>query len=189
MDDLELEPVWVVEEHRVVPRRVGVLLRLGLDLGAVLAQPVGTFVDEPARVRLERDVVQADAVSVEAAGCVGLRRPQPDGRAGAPEVPDRLAALTLHLREPVPAEGPEEVAVEGEAALDRGDHEVDVVDAGRAHVASPPGSACPLQLLPTPVANRAMHGSWVEPLLEEPLPQLAFGGELEEEPGERPDRD
>ena len=47
MDDLELEPVRVVEEHRVVPRGVGVFLRLALDLGPDSAQPFGSFLDEP----------------------------------------------------------------------------------------------------------------------------------------------
>jgi hypothetical protein len=33
MDDLQLDPVRVVEEHRVVARHVRVLLRAALDLG------------------------------------------------------------------------------------------------------------------------------------------------------------
>jgi len=51
------------------------------------------------------------------------------------EVPDRLAALALHLGHVVVAERCEQIAVEGQAALDRRDDEIDVVDASaRGHV-------------------------------------------------------
>ena len=48
--ELELEPVRVVEEDRVVAGRIVVLLRAALDLGALLAKPGGTLVDLPAIV-------------------------------------------------------------------------------------------------------------------------------------------
>ena len=60
VDDLELEPVGVVEEHGVVAGRVAVLLRLALELGADRAQPLGALVDVGARERLEAEVVEAD---------------------------------------------------------------------------------------------------------------------------------
>src|SRR5207249_890933 len=55
-----------------------------------------------------------------------------DRAARAPEVPDRLAALAFHLADAVPAERAEEVPIEGQAALDRGDDEIDVVNASGA---------------------------------------------------------
>ena len=66
MDDLQLETVRVVEEHRVVPGEVRVLLRLALELDGLRPQPVGALVHLRPRVRLEGDVVDADAVAVEA---------------------------------------------------------------------------------------------------------------------------
>src|SRR5690349_22785440 len=65
MEDLELDPVGVVEKNRVVPRRVRVFLRLALEPRAVLAQPCGALVDGGAQVRLDREVVQPDAVAVD----------------------------------------------------------------------------------------------------------------------------
>jgi hypothetical protein len=43
---------------------------------------------------------------------------------------NRLAALALDLARPVPAERAEQLAVERQAALDRGDDDVDVMQAG-----------------------------------------------------------
>ena len=128
VDDLELEPVGVVEEDRVVPGMVLVLLGPALDLGAAGAQPVRALVDDFARRRLERDVVDADRVAVVARRGVCASR-SPIGARPA-EVPDRLAALALDLGDPVPAQRPEQLAVERQAALDRRDDEVDVMDAG-----------------------------------------------------------
>ena len=128
MDDLQLDAVRVVEKHRVVPGHVRVLLRAALDLGAASAQPVGALVDREARRRLEREVVQTDPVAVVLVRG-RLRLAQADRAAGAGEVPDRLAALALDLADAVPAERLEQVAVEGQAAQDRGDDEIDVMDA------------------------------------------------------------
>src|SRR5262249_31748770 len=50
-----------------------------------------------------------------------------------PEVVDRLASLARDLADPVVAERREQVAVEGQAALDRRDDEVDVMNAGGGH--------------------------------------------------------
>src|SRR4029077_9072642 len=60
-----------------------------------------------------------------------LRRADPDPRARPPEVPDRLAALSLDLANPVPAERTEQPAVEGQAPLDRGDDQIDMMDTTR----------------------------------------------------------
>jgi hypothetical protein len=77
------------------------------------------------------DVVEAEAVAVDLAGHSGLA--QAERCAGAAEVPDRLPALADHLAGPRVAERLEQLAVEGEAALERRDDQVDVVDAARAH--------------------------------------------------------
>ena len=129
MHELELEPVGVVEEHRVVPRLVPVGPGAALDLGVVGAQPVGPLVDGRARDGLERDVVEADPVAVDLAAVLGRRLAQAEGAPRTCQVVDRLATLALDLAQPVPAERPQQLAVEGQAALDRGDDDVEVVDA------------------------------------------------------------
>src|SRR3954462_10070419 len=132
VDELELEPVGVVEEDRVVAGRVEVLLRPALDLEALLPHPVRALVDDTARRGLDREVVQPDPIAVVALRR-GLSLAEPDRAARPPQVPDRLAALALDLGHAVPAERPEEIAVEGQAGLDRGHDQVDVVDAARTH--------------------------------------------------------
>src|SRR5436190_8898323 len=92
VDDLQLHPVGVVEEDRVVPRDVRVFLRFALELHRLPAHPVGALVDLGARVRLEREVVEPDGVPVVRLR-LALRLTQPHGRAGTREVPDRLPAL------------------------------------------------------------------------------------------------
>ena len=103
------------------------------------------LVDELAGGRVEGDVVEPDPVAVAAA--FALRLAKPDGAAGTAEVPDRLAALALDLADARVAERAEELAVEGQAALDRGDDQVDVVDAARGHrafrVQRRSASSCP----------------------------------------------
>src|SRR5439155_3795835 len=131
--DLELDSVGVVEEHRVIPRHVRVFLRPALDLGAVRAQPLGPLCDRGARRRREAEVVEAQLVAVVLAARRLRRLAQADGPARPAEVVDRLAALALDLADPVEAERAEQLAVEGQAALDRGDDEVDVADLARAH--------------------------------------------------------
>src|SRR5207248_1543844 len=64
---------------------------------------------------------------------VGLRLAETDRALAPGQVPNRLAPLALHLADPVPAERPEQLPVKGQAALDRGDDEVDVVYAAGAH--------------------------------------------------------
>src|SRR5438067_4222096 len=64
VQDLELQPVGVEEEHRVVAGEVEVLLRLALELGADAGEPFRPVVDGPARERLECEVVEPDAVAI-----------------------------------------------------------------------------------------------------------------------------
>src|SRR6266511_4824377 len=77
--------------------------------------------------------MQTDGVPVVRLGPPRLRFAQADRRTGAPEVVDRLTTLALDLADAVEAERREQVAVERQAALDRRDDQVDVVNAGRAH--------------------------------------------------------
>src|SRR5919201_3116102 len=126
VDDLQLETVRIEEEHRVMPRDVRVFLRLALQLDVLGAQPVGALVDDAARRGLEGKVVQSDAVAVVRRD-LRLHLAQPDGRARAADVPDRLAALALDLAHPVEAERAEQPGVERQAAPDRRDDEVDVM--------------------------------------------------------------
>src|SRR4051794_8508732 len=149
MDDLQLETVRVIEEHGVVAGEVRVLLRLALELDGLRPHPLGPLVDLRPRVGLEREVVQADAVAIEL-HVVHLRLAQSDRRARAGQVPDRLASLTFDLRDTVEPERPEELGVEGHAALDRRDDEVDVMDAGRAQLRSGSSARVGAILLYTP---------------------------------------
>src|SRR5262245_6353788 len=141
MDDLELDPVRVVKEDRVVAGRVVVLLRATLDLGAVLAQPSGSLVDLPALVGDEGDVVDADRVTVvRDRVSVGLALAQAHLRvAGAADVDHALPALAGDLARLREAERGEELGVEGEAALQAGDDEVEMVDAGHGPILVAPG--------------------------------------------------
>jgi hypothetical protein len=75
VDDLELDPVRVVEEDRVVAGHVAVLARGRLDLGADRDEPVVALVDDRARARLEREVVEADPVAVDPAQALRWRSP------------------------------------------------------------------------------------------------------------------
>jgi hypothetical protein len=130
MHELELEPVGVVEEHGVVTGLVPVGPGAALDLGVLGAQPVGPLVDGRPRDGLERDVVEADAVAVDRSAVFRRRLAQAERAPRTCQVVDRLAALALDLAQPVPAERPQQLAVEGQAALDRGDDDVEMVDAG-----------------------------------------------------------
>ena len=62
VDDLQLDAVGIVEEHGVIARNVGVVLRAALDLHARLRlQPLGALVDGEPRRRLQRKVVEPNA--------------------------------------------------------------------------------------------------------------------------------
>src|SRR5512132_4242463 len=77
--------------------------------------------------------MQTDRVAVVRPALLRLRLAQADRGPRTPEVVDRFAALTRDLADAVVAERRQEIAVERQAALDRRDDEVDMVDAGRAH--------------------------------------------------------
>src|SRR5580658_8172974 len=109
-----------MEEHRVVGRRVVVLLRTGLDPRALLGEPPGTFVHRLARGRAERQMMDAEGVAVIRLAGVRLPFAQPDGemRAGTSEVHDALSALAGDRAPAGEPEWPEQTAVEHEAALE-----------------------------------------------------------------------
>src|SRR5437867_3611118 len=132
VDDLELDAVRVVEEDGVVPELVAIFFGPALDRRALLAQPARALVDDGPRPRLEAEMVQPRLVAVDRALSLALGLAQADSGPGPAEVPDRLPPLTLDLADPVPAERPEQVAVERQAALDRRDDQIDEI--GRAHV-------------------------------------------------------
>src|SRR6266511_2086285 len=133
---------------------------------------------------LEGDVMEADLISVGGPIALALRLADADDAPWPPQVPDRLAALALHLADAVPAKRAEEVAVEGKAALDRGDDDVYVMNTGRAH-GNLSLSARFCHLLSASVADGPPNGTRVEPALEQLLAKLALRREPQEEPGER----
>jgi hypothetical protein len=128
-DDLELDPVGVVEEGCVVAGHVVVLLRLALDLGTVAAQPFCTLVDDVSRGRPERDVVDADRIAIEGGTRLPLTQTELD--AVATEVVDGLTALADDRPARLPSERAKEVEVEGQASFERADDEVEVVKRAR----------------------------------------------------------
>jgi hypothetical protein len=132
MHELELEPVGVVEEHRVVARLVPVGLGAALDLGVVGTEPFRPLVDGRPRRDLEGDVVETDAVAVVLTFARGGGLAQAEGAVRAVQVVDRLAPFAFDLAVTVPAERAEQLTVEGQAPLDRRDDEVDVMKAGGA---------------------------------------------------------
>src|SRR5438270_4692021 len=69
---LELDPVGVVEEAGVVAGAVVVLLQVVLDLQALLADPAQALIDDLARRRIKREVMNPDAVAIVAAGRLRL---------------------------------------------------------------------------------------------------------------------
>src|ERR1700751_2092842 len=82
---------------------------------------------------------------------LALRLAETDRRPAPAQGPDRPPPLALDLAEHIPAERAEQVAVERQAALDRGDDEVDVMDAAGAHVIRPDfgvGGASPRTIRP-----------------------------------------
>src|SRR4051794_1040306 len=131
--DLELDSVRVVEEPRVIPQRVHVFRRAALDLRTGRAQPLRALVDRGARRRVYGEVMQAYCVAVVRRPTRRLSLTQADRRGGTPQVVDRLAALALDLADAVIPERGKQVAVERQAALDRRDDEIDVVNAGGRH--------------------------------------------------------
>ncbi len=136
MDDLELDPVGVVEERRVVPGGVRPFLRLVLDLEALGEGPPVALVDELARGGLEREVVEPDRVPVVLSGRLRFPQAERDADSVAVEIPDRLSALAAKLGRVHVPERLEQLAVERQAALEPGDDDVDVVHPDPRHRAS-----------------------------------------------------
>src|SRR5205823_15096482 len=85
---------------------------------------------------------QPDAVAVVRPLGRRLRLAQPDRAARAREVPDRLAALAFDLADAMPAERLEQRSVERQAAQNRGNDDVYVMNARGAH--------CPARTSSTP---------------------------------------
>src|SRR5882724_778655 len=183
VDDLELETVGIVKECRVVARDVRVHLRLTLDLDVLGLHPGGTLIDLRARSSLERKVVQPNAVAVVSPG-IRRRFAQADRGAWTREVPERLAPLALDLADPVVAERPEQLRVEGQAPPDRRNDEIDVVNAGGAHRRFLV-SARRAEFLGASITHRAADRPRIEATLEQSLSELAFTRHPQEEPGER----
>jgi hypothetical protein len=126
-----------VEEPGVVAGHVLPLLRLVLDLEPLRLCPGEPLVDGLARLGLERQVVKADGIAVVGPGrrlCLPQRERGADTL--AVEVPDRLAALADDLVELDVAERREQLAVQREAALERGDDEIEMVESAPCQAAS-----------------------------------------------------
>jgi hypothetical protein len=134
VQQLELDPVRVVEEDGVVAGGVVVLLRPALDLEAAFAQPASPLVHDVPRADVEAQVMEADRVAVVRSRVrIRLLLTKAERRDAGPldrEVPDRLAALASDLPEAGPADRAEQLTVERQAALDRADDEIDVAELG-----------------------------------------------------------
>src|SRR5579863_10356353 len=96
VQELELEPIRVVEEHRVITRQVAVVLRLTLDRPASSAHPLRALIHGGPRRDLDGEMVQAYRIPVDRPG-LALRLAQADRRSASAQVPDGLAALALDL--------------------------------------------------------------------------------------------
>jgi hypothetical protein len=84
MQNLELDPVGVVEEDGVVARRVAVFAWLALNRRVAAAgEPAGALVHDLARGRRKRDVVDADRVALDR-GKQATRRSRKGMSPGAP---------------------------------------------------------------------------------------------------------
>jgi hypothetical protein len=137
-DDLELDPVGIVEEAGVVARHVMPLLRLVLDLESLRPRPREPLVYDLARLGLEREVMESDRVTVVGARrrrlCLAQRERRAD--ALAIEVPDGLAALADDLVGLDVAERREQLAVERQAPFERRDDEIEMVESASSQAAS-----------------------------------------------------
>src|SRR6266581_4112894 len=126
VDDLELHPVRVGEEDRVVLRAVlGVLRRRIEDRDPLAHEEIVEAIDLVPAPHAERDVVEADPVAVERR--VALRRAKPDGEVS---VGPHDVGRVRHAPE---AEGAEYLLVEGNRAREVVDGEIDMVEAENVH--------------------------------------------------------
>src|SRR5437773_4641569 len=137
VDDLELHPVRIGEEDRVVLRAVlGVLRRRIEDRDPLAYEELVEAIHVVPAPHAERQMVEADPVAVERR--LALRRAKHDGEVS---VGPRDVGRVRHAPE---AEGAEDLLVEGNRARDVVDGEIDVVHAEDVHrylsrhAASPP---------------------------------------------------
>src|SRR5205809_601545 len=123
VDDLEFDPVGVVEERGVIALDiVWELLRRAFDLDALLENPLPAPIDGIARRCLERDVVNAYGIPVIRHGVrIGLLLSQPEPRVRSLQIPDLLAALSFEFKYATPAQTSEKTGIERFAPLDIGD--------------------------------------------------------------------
>jgi hypothetical protein len=137
-DELELDPVWVLEEEGVIARPV-----LGELSGPVrnacpeLSETFGGGVEGRVVGDLEAEMVEADAVAIHGQSVFRIGRlAEPDGRAGPVEVMDRLALLAGGRGHAVPAERIEELPIKAQRPLDVGHDEIDMVNTRGTHRAT-----------------------------------------------------
>src|SRR6266403_1378474 len=142
VDDLELHPVRVGEEDRIVLRAVlGVLRRRIEDRDPLAHEDLVEAIDLVPAPHAEREVVEPDPVAVERR--VALRRAKPDGEVS---VGPHDVGRVRHAPE---AERAEYLLVEGDRAREVVDGEIDVVEAEdvhrclSGHVSNPPQSGSP----------------------------------------------
>jgi hypothetical protein len=135
MDDLELDPIWVVEERGVVALRVvRKLLGSAFGFDSLAEHPLPTPIDGRSRRRLERDVVDTDGVAVIGHRVsVRLLLSQTDPGVLRLQVPDGFTALALELQHTCPPKPSKQLRVEPLAPFDVADHEVEMVNSARLH--------------------------------------------------------
>src|SRR5882724_949322 len=126
VDDLELHPVRVGEEDRVVLRAVlGVLRRRIEDRDPLAHEDLVEAIDLVPAPHAEREVVEPDPVAVERR--VALRRAKSDAEVS---VGPGDVGRVRHAPE---AEGAEYLLIEGDRAREVVDGEIDVVEAENVH--------------------------------------------------------
>ena len=128
MDDLELDAVGIVEEAGVVTRHVRPLAWLVLDVQPLSSGPVQTRVDCLARLRVERDVVDARCVPVVWLGRLRLTQTYRDTTL-PDQVHDAFVALADDLTASVVPEHRQQLSIKRKASFERRQDEVEVVDA------------------------------------------------------------
>ena len=135
MQQLELDPIGVVEERRVVAGDVlRKLFRSALGLDVLGQNPLPALIDSVTRRRLEGEVMDTHGITI-----VGdrmrirlfLAEAEPGVR--GLQVPDRLATLALELEHAAPAETAKKRGVESLAPINIGDNEIQVVNPSRLH--------------------------------------------------------
>src|SRR5437667_10352752 len=126
VDDLELHPVRIGEEDRVVLRAVfGVLRRRIEDRDPLAHEELVEAIHLLPAPHAEREVVEPDPVAVEHR--IALRRAKHDGEVS---VGPRDVCRVRHAAE---AEGAENLLVEGNRAREIVDGEIDVIEAEDVH--------------------------------------------------------